>query len=204
MKKYTLFIIAVLLSNITYSQTNKAVTYIDGMQKKFKMMASFAANFTYQTEGSGGSMTGSIVVKGNKFRLKTSGQEIFNNGKEVSTYIKEINEVNISNFDPSEGDLSPAKIYTFDKKAYKLNLVSDSGPIATIELAPNAKSAQVQKINIKISKADSNVKEWTIFNKSGKKQNFKVTKLTPNAGVDDKYFSFDKKAYPGVEINDLR
>jgi outer membrane lipoprotein-sorting protein len=173
------------------------------MQKKFKSMSSFVANFSYQSDG-GGTMTGSITVKGNKFRLKTSGQEIFNNGKEVSTYIKEINEVNISNFDPSEGDLSPAKIYSFDKKAYKMNLVSDAGSMAKIDLSPNAKSAQVQKISIQINKSDSNVKEWTIVNKSGKKQNFKVTKLTPNAGVDDKYFSFDKKAYPGVEINDLR
>jgi outer membrane lipoprotein-sorting protein len=204
MKKITLIIIALLFANASFAQANKAVSYIDGMQKKFKSLTSFAANFTYQTDGAGNSMSGSITVKGNKFRLKTAGQEIFNNGKEVSTYIKEINEVNISNFDPSEGDLSPAKIYTFDKKSYKLNLVSDSGPIAVIELSPNAKTAQVQKINIKISKADSNVKEWTIFNKSGKKQNFKVTKLTPNAGVDDKYFTFDKKAYPGVEINDLR
>ncbi|MHA8065636.1 LolA family protein [Aquirufa sp. ROCK2-A2] len=203
MKKYVIIFSLLTISSFAFSQANKAISYIDGMQKKYKSMSSFAANFSYQTEG-GGPMTGTITVKGNKFRLKTSGQEIFNNGKEVSTYIKEINEVNISNFDPSEGDLSPAKIYTFDKKAYKMSLISDAGSVATIELAPNAKSAQVQKISIKINKFDSNVKEWTIVNKSGKKQNFKVTKLTPNAGADDKFFSFDKKAYPGVEINDLR
>ena len=79
---------------------NKATTYIDNMQKKFKAMGAFSANFSYSSDG-GGTMSGSITVKGNKFRLKTSGQEIFNNGKEVATFIKEINEVNISNFDPS-------------------------------------------------------------------------------------------------------
>ncbi|MFM6948855.1 MAG: LolA family protein [Aquirufa sp.] len=204
MKNYSLIVLVLLVSHLTLAQANKALSYIDGMQKKYKAMSSFAANFSYQTEGGGASMTGSITVKGNKFRLKTSGQEIFNNGKEVSTYIKEINEVNISNFDPNEGDLSPAKIYSFDKKAYKMSLVSEAGPIATVELSPNAKTAQVQKISIKINKSDSSVKEWTIINKSGKKQNFKVTKLNANAGVDDKYFSFDKKAFPGVEINDLR
>jgi outer membrane lipoprotein-sorting protein len=203
MKKYLIIFTFLFSGNFAFSQSNKAVPYIDAMQKKFKSMTSFVANFTYQSDG-GGTMTGSITVKGNKFRLKTSGQEVFNNGKEVSTYIKEINEVNISNFDPSEGDLSPAKIYSFDKKAYKMNLVSDAGSLVKIDLSPNAKSAQVQKISIQINKSDSNVKEWTIVNKSGKKQNFKVTKLSPNAGVDDKFFSFDKKAFPGVEINDLR
>jgi outer membrane lipoprotein-sorting protein len=48
------------------------------------------------------------------------------------------------------------------------------------------------------------VKEWTIVNKAGKKQNFKITKFNPNAGVDDAYFTFNKKSFPGVSVNDLR
>jgi outer membrane lipoprotein-sorting protein len=191
------------LSFSVFAQSNKAVSLIDGMQKKYKAMGSFSANFTYQTDGAA-TMSGSITVKGTKFRLKTAGQEIFNNGKEVSTYIKEINEVNISGFDPEEGDLNPAKIYSFDKKQYKINLVSESAGISTLELAPTTKSAQIQKITLKIESKDFKVKEWTIVNKVGKKQNFKITKFNPNAGVDDAYFTFNKKSFPGVSVNDLR
>lgn len=200
MKKSLLFI---ALSFSVFAQSNKAISLIDGMQKKYKAMGSFSANFTYQTEGAA-SMSGSITVKGTKFRLKTAGQEIFNNGKEVATYIKEINEVNISSFDPSEGDLNPAKIYTFDKKAYKVTLKGESGGFATVELAPVAKGTQVKNITLKINSKDLSVNEWTIINKAGKKQYFKVAKLNPKANADDKLFSFDKKAFPGVEVNDLR
>jgi outer membrane lipoprotein-sorting protein len=200
MKKLLLFI---GLSFSVFAQSNKAISLIDGMQKKYKAMGSFSANFTYQTEGAA-TMSGSITVKGTKFRLKTAGQEIFNNGKEVATYIKEINEVNISSFDPSEGDLNPAKIYTFDKKAYKVTLKGESGGFATVELAPVAKGTQVKNITLKINSKDLSVNEWTIINKAGKKQYFKVAKLNPKANADDKLFSFDKKAFPGVEVNDLR
>lgn len=200
MKKSLLFI---ALSFSVFAQSNKAISLIDGMQKKYKAMGSFSANFTYQTEGAA-TMSGSITVKGTKFRLKTAGQEIFNNGKEVATYIKEINEVNISSFDPSEGDLNPAKIYTFDKKAYKVTLKGESGGFATVELAPVAKGTQVKNITLKINSKDLSVNEWTIINKAGKKQYFKVAKLNPKANADDKLFSFDKKAFPGVEVNDLR
>lgn len=200
MKKLLLFI---GLSFSVFAQSNKAISLIDGMQKKYKAMGSFSANFTYQTEGAA-TMSGSITVKGTKFRLKTAGQEIFNNGKEVATYIKEINEVNISSFDPSEGDLNPAKIYTFDKKAYKVTLKGESGGFATVELAPMAKGTQVKNITLKINSKDLFVNEWTIINKAGKKQYFKVAKLNPKANADDKLFSFDKKAFPGVEVNDLR
>jgi outer membrane lipoprotein-sorting protein len=200
MKKLIVF---VLLSLPVWGQANKAISFIDGMQKKYKSMGSFSANFSYQTDG-GNPMNGSITVKGTKFRLKTAGQEIFNNGKEVATYIKEINEVNISAFDPADGDLNPAKIYTFDKKGYKFTLVSESGGIATVEMVPGAKAAQVKHISLKINTADFTVKSWTIVNKSGKKQVFSVTKLNPKAGADDAFFTFNKKAFPGVEVNDLR
>ncbi|MHA8088315.1 LolA family protein [Aquirufa sp. Wall-65K1] len=202
MKKIIAIVVGVCFSTLSFAQANKASGYIDGMQKKYKAMASFAASFSYATDG-GPAMNGSISVKGTKFRLKTAGQEIFNNGKEVSTYIKEINEVNVSAFDPSDNDLNPAKIYSFDKKAYKISLAGEAGSIATVELVPTSKTAQMQKISIKINTADKSVKEWTITNKAGKKQNFKVLKIESKS-LDDKYFTFDKKQYPGVEVNDLR
>lgn len=196
-------IVFVLLSLTAFGQSNPAVSLIDKMQQKYKGMSSFSANFSYQTDGSA-NMTGSITVKGTKFRLRTAGQEIFNNGKEVATYIKEINEVNISSFDPADGDLNPAKIYTFDKKGYKFKLVSQTGGVAIVDMLPGAKSTQVKLITLKINSADFTVKEWTIVNKAGKKQVFKVTKLNPKAGVNDAYFTFSKKSFPGVEVNDLR
>ncbi|RXK47090.1 LolA family protein [Aquirufa rosea] len=202
MKKIIAIIALVCCNTFIYAQSAKAVGYIDAMQKKYKAMSSFAASFSYATEGAA-PMNGSISVKGTKFRLKTAGQEIFNNGKEVATYIKEINEVNVSAFDPAENDLNPAKIYSFDKKAYKINLAGEEGSTATVELVPNSKNSQMQKISIKINKADHAVKEWTIINKAGKKQNFKVLKIESKS-LDDKFFTFDKKQYPGVEVNDLR
>lgn len=203
MKKSLYIAISLCISLGTFGQSSKALSIIDGMQKMYKSLPSFSANFSYQTDGSG-MMSGSITVKGTKFRLKTAGQEIFNNGKEVSTYMKEINEVNISGFDPEEGDLNPAKIYSFDKKQYKINLVSESAGVVTLELAPTAKPAQIQKISLKIQSTSFKVKEWTIVNKAGRKQNFKITKFNPNAGVDDAYFNFIKKSFPGVSVNDLR
>jgi outer membrane lipoprotein-sorting protein len=189
-------LLLLFLSFSVFAQSNKAVSLIDGMQKKYKAMGSFSANFTYQTDGAA-TMSGSITVKGTKFRLKTAGQVIFNNGKEVATYIKEINEVNISSFDPSEGDLNPAKIYSFDKKAYKIALKGESAGVSTVELSPVAKGTQIKSITLKINSKNLSVNDWT-------KQYFKVAKLNSKVNADDKLFTFDKKAFPGVEVNDLR
>ncbi|PWK29304.1 outer membrane lipoprotein-sorting protein [Arcicella aurantiaca] len=210
MKKYILFFAFCLSISVfsAYSQDSKAGAIIDAMQKKYKTMKSFGASFTYGVDGSSQVLQGNITVKGSKYRLKTGGQEIFNNGKEVSTYIKETNEVNISDYEPSENDLNPAKVYTFDKKGFRyvfVQEVTEGGEsYEVIELSPEKKGTQVSKVKIKLNKKDKSVKSWVITDKNGKRQTFKVNKFTPNVAVDDKYFAFDKSKYPGVEVNDLR
>ena len=210
MKKYILFFTFCLSISVfgAYSQDSKAGAIIDAMQKKYKTMKSFGASFTYGVDGSTQVLQGNITVKGSKYRLKTGGQEIFNNGKEVATYIKETNEVNISEYEPSENDLNPAKVYTFDKKGFRyvfVQEVTEGGEsYEVIELSPEKKGTQVSKVKIKLNKKDKSVKSWVITDKNGKRQTFKVNKFTPNVAVDDKYFAFDKSKYPGVEVNDLR
>ena len=210
MKNKIIFFTLCLLISVfgAYSQDTKASAIIDAMQLKYKSMKTFAATFTYGTDGTTQITQGNITVKGQKYRLKTSGQEIYNNGKEVSTYIKETNEVNISDYEPSENDLNPAKVYTFDKKGFRyvfIQEVNEGGQTyEVIELSPEKKGTQVAKVKIKLNKKDKSVKSWVITDKNGKRQTFKVNKFTPNVAVDDKFFVFDKSKYPDVEVNDLR
>ncbi len=192
----------------SYAQDSKAGAIIDAMQKKYKAMKSFSASFSYGADGTKQTLNGDITVKGQKYRLKLAGQELFNNGKEIATYIKETNEVNISEYEPSDNDLNPARVYTFDKKGYRyvfVEEVKEAGETyEVIELSPEKKGSQIAKVKIKLNKKDKSVKSWIITDKNGKRQTFKVNKFTPNLNVDDKYFAFDKSKYPGVEINDLR
>ena len=210
MKNKILFLSICLSVSIfgAYSQDSKAGAIIDAMQKKYKSMKTFGATFTYGTDGSAQTLQGNITVKGTKYRLKTGGQEIYNNGKEVSTYIKETNEVNISDYEPSESDLNPAKVYTFDKKGFRYVFVQEvkegGESYEVIEMSPEKKGTQVSKVKIKLNKKDKSVKSWVITDKNGKRQTFKVNKFMPNVSVDDTYFVFDKAKFPGVEVNDLR
>jgi outer membrane lipoprotein-sorting protein len=43
-----------------------------------------------------------------------------------------------------------------------------------------------------------------MFDKGGNKYRYSLTKFTPNVKVDDAFFTFDAKKYPGVEVIDLR
>jgi outer membrane lipoprotein-sorting protein len=191
------------------AQDSRATAILDAMSQKYKAFGSFAATFTYSTEGAAGdAYKGNVTVKGPKFRLKLAGQEVFNDGKQVATFVKETNEVNISDYDPTESELSPAKIYNIYKKGYNYKFVweeKDGGQTyEVVELTPQNKQAQVAKVQISVNKKDRVVRSWKITNKNGQTQTFRVDSFTPNVAAPDALFTFDKSKYPGVEVIDLR
>ncbi|MGL4630212.1 MAG: LolA family protein [Leadbetterella sp.] len=213
MKYFILISSFCLLSFTVFSQDKKAKAILDAMSSKYQKMATFAANFTYGNEGANskitGAQTGSVIVKGIKFKIKTAGQEIFNNGKEMFTYVKENNEVNITNPNETDDqDFSPTKIYSIYKKGYtyvfKDEKKDGNDVIETVELTPTTSKSNISKIWISVSKTDRSIKSWRVLDKSGKKMLFRIDKFTPNAPATDASFVFDKKKYPSVEVVDLR
>jgi outer membrane lipoprotein-sorting protein len=73
-----------------------------------------------------------------------------------------------------------------------------------IDLVPEKKDAQFFKIKMYITKKDKSIQSWTMFDKSGNRYKYTLTKFNPNATVADAFFTFDSKKYPGVEVIDLR
>lgn len=198
---FNLLIFSFFSSN---AQDKRANAILDAMSKKYKSLQSFSALFTYGADGNS-SYKGDITTKSGKYRLKLAGQEVYNDGKTVATYVKETNEVNLSNYEPGEGDFNPAKIYTIYKKGYKYSLAEETKDgNAVIELVPQNKAAKIAKVRITVGKKDSAIKSWQITEKSGNKQSFRIDRFTPNVAVADNFFTFDKSKYPGVEVVDLR
>jgi len=208
-----------LLFSITFSQLCVGQTYdplalatLEAMSKKYKAFTSFEAgitsSMTNEVEGIKEEFKGKITVKGDKFRLVMDEQEIINNGTTVWTYLPAAKEVNIDNYDPNSEDINPSKIYEIYKKGYKYLHLGDKTEggvqVEEIDLVPEKKDAQFFKIKMIIVKKDKSIQSWTMFDKSGNKYKYTISKFTPNVAVADALFTFDPKKYPGVEVIDLR
>ena len=106
----------------------EAKKILDGVSNKFKTYKTVQAKFSLKIENSAGKnlgvKTGNVYMKGSKYRITVTGQDIFSDGSNVWTYDKESNEVTISKLDPSANSLTPQKLFTnfYDKDfLYKLN-----------------------------------------------------------------------------------
>lgn len=197
-----------LLTTARAQGDKKSTAILDAMSNKYQKIKSFKAVFTYTPDG-GKPLKGDATVKGTKFRLKMAGQEIFNDGKLMATYIKETNEVNLQDFDPSAGgDLDPTRIYSAYKKGFKYAYLNEKKEGAktfdVVELTSTGKNSQVDKVQIEVSKADNSINSWKIFQKNGQKVTYKVEQFQPDVTVADNFFTFNAKQFPGVEVVDLR
>lgn len=213
MKKAIVVLSLLVISRIGLAQYDpKALEVLEAMSKKYKAIPSFEANLTSaltnESEGVKDEFKGKITVKGDKFRLALEDQEVINNGTTVWTYLPASKEVNVDNFDPKSDEVNPSKIFEMYKKGFKylyMGEQADAGvPCDVVDLVPEKKDAQYFKIKMFISKKGKSVQSWTMFDRSGNRYKYMITKFTPNVKVDDGFFVFDPKKYPGVEVIDLR
>ncbi len=213
MKKPFLALLLMFFVKLTFAQYDaKALETLDAMSKKYKSIPAFEANISYtltnDVEKVNEEFKGKITVKGDKYRLVLPEQEVINNGTTMWTYLPEAKEVNIDNYDPNSDEINPSKIYEIYKKNFKYLYLADKtegGVLCEeIDLVPEKKDAQFFKIKMFISKKDKSIQSWTMFDKSGNRYKYTISKFNPNASVADAFFTFDPKKYPGVEVIDLR
>lgn len=210
---FTLAILIGLGMQSAFAQYDpKAKEILDAMSDRYQEIGAFTSGFSYTMENPTQSINeefdGEITVKGEKFRLKMGGQEIINDGKTVWTYFEEVNEVNIDNYDPGEGDLSPTQIYNAYQRGFKYLYVEDQTEggqtYHVIDLIPEDNTNQFYKIRLFINKDDKTLKRWKIFDKNGTHYTYEITNFNPDAEVNNALFKFDTANYNGVEVVDLR
>lgn len=220
MKKIYLIITSVFFAGILFAQNNSlgandpaAKTILDAVSKKFKTFKAVQAVFTLKVEDAKGKVQGSkkgtVYMKGNRYRISITGQEIFSDGKDIWTYDKASNEVTITQMDQSGNAMTPQKLFTnfYDKDfLYKLNGEKKQANVTVqeIELTPTDKNKNFHKVYLLIDKVKQTIVNTRIMEKSGNKYSYTVNSLNGNAAVSDAIFIFDKKKYPGVEEIDLR
>jgi outer membrane lipoprotein-sorting protein len=200
-------------SNAQVKNDPAAKTILDSVSKKFKTFTTVDATFSYKVESAAGKVlsnkTGSIKLKGTKYRVSFNGQEIFCDGKTVWNYDKAANEVTISKMESSSGMITPQKLFTnfYDKDfLYILNGEKKVGnkTLQEIEMTPVDKSKPFHKVYVQVDKTAQTIYSTKVLENAGNRYTYTISTMKTNKVIADNVFVFDKTKYPGVEEIDLR
>ena len=213
-KLLTLTLVALIaVAQPALAQTDtKAKAILEAVSKKINSLKSLKANFALHLISANGKTNqtkkGSFFMKGKKYRLARGDQEIICDTKTGWTYVKAVNEVQVSSYNPDEQTISPDKLFTnFYDKEYKYRYAGTKKmggkTVDVIELTPIGKDKQFSKVELAVDKANTIV-GGNVFEKNGNRFQYEISGFTPNANLTDAVFTFDAKKYPGVEVVDLR
>ena len=156
MKKITFLLSFIFLNTyFLFSQNDKkALDMLNSMSDNYKKMKGFTSSFTYSmknlTEDITDSFSGKISVRDDKYVLYIEGQKIINDSKTVWTYLEDLNEVTISDFDPTEQDISINNVFEVYKEGYKHKFINKVNGINNVEIYPDDEDKSYFKISFAI------------------------------------------------------
>ncbi len=191
---------------------SKADQILKEMIKKSKTYETIKADFTYKLENKknkvNDSYSGTVLIKGENYRLNVAGQTVIFNKNTVWTFIKSANEVQINSVEDNEDAVTPNKIfsgsYLTNFRPKYINETNRQGKkLHVIDLIP-LKGKSFFKVRIEIDKASLQIVTFGVYDKNGSVYSYTINKFQTNLKINDAEFIFKASDFPGAEINDMR
>ena len=149
-----------------------------------------------------GSTYGSISIKGRKFHASTPEAIVWFDGKTQWTYMKNNDEVNVSN--PTEAELQAINPYNFIniyKQGFKLSSKKVNNSYE-VHLKATDKKRKIQEMYIIVDQQSYRPTHVKMF-QNGKWTVLLISSLK-STSLNDGLFQFNAKDFPQAEIIDLR
>ena len=198
--KKTAFIIMMLLLCVGAS-AESAKSILDKAAATVSNPSGVQANFEMRSKQFGNT-TGTISIKGRKFHASTPQAIIWFDGKTQWTYMKQNDDVNISN--PTEEELQAINPYNFIniyKNGFKLSSKKVNNSYEVYLKATN-KKRKIQEMYIIVDQ--QTYRPTHVKMQQNGKWSVLIINNLKSTSLGDNLFQFNAKDFPQAEIIDLR
>ena len=211
MKKIiTLFLSICISVTNAIGQDKLATDILENLSETTKIYSSISIEFdhifTNKSAGINEKSRGKLDLEGENFRIDMPQQLIINNGTTHWIYLKEMNEVQIMDYDLEDEDaLSPNKLFTVYDEDYKSAYVEAKSVngvrMHIINLFPK-ESGPIMKIRLTINALKSQISILALYDKNGGIYTYNIKSFKTNQELPP--FNFNTTNHPDVEVIDLR
>jgi outer membrane lipoprotein-sorting protein len=198
------------VSLMAFGQDEKAKGILDKVSAKTKAYKTIKVEFkiTITPAGEGEPITnsGKASMMGEKYFVQLDEQDIYCDGKTITTHLKEEDECYTSDVEESseDGIVSPNEMLTIWEDGYKYKYVKETTvgdvPAHQIHLYPkDAAKSKFHTIILKINKEKNEVMTVLIKAKDGSKMQYTLISLEADTDIPSSTFVFDRSKHPEVE-----
>ncbi|MBO7133864.1 MAG: outer membrane lipoprotein carrier protein LolA [Bacteroidales bacterium] len=156
------------------------------------------------------SYKGSAIYKSGLYKMDIMGQVVYSDGKTNWTYLKDAEEINITNNSENEAFMTnPQAILKDYKSKFKVNYISDkfekNRALMEFDFFPKQiDNKKYSKITIRIDKTKKQIFSVRYVGKDGVNYLVEIDKMLENPTIQDSEVKFNKTLYPDAEIIDMR
>jgi outer membrane lipoprotein carrier protein len=189
----------------------KARTVLDAAGKKMLSYTTMKINFTFTEaeEGQEGvSRKGRLWTKGDRYHLRFAGQEVFSDGKTKWTFIRDAEEVHITNVSDGDDDLANprALLNNYDRR-FTVRWIREETHkgkrVDVVDLYPRERKGY-HRVRLRIEKSSQNLLGTTVFYTNNISHNIDIDRFVTNEPIADSHFVWNSAQHPNVEVIDLR
>ena len=206
-----LFLSILLITSIfeCKGQDQIAKNILDQLSETTRLYENIRIEFSFElsnkTHNINDIQNGVLELEKNKFRILMQDQIIVNDGTTQWLYLKESNELQITENDPEENTMNPNEIFTIYEKGYKYQYIGkkniDGKEYDIIDLFTE-ESSNFIKTTLTINTSKNQIKKIRMQDKNGGTYDYLINNFESNITLDE--FEFESKKYPEIEIIDLR
>jgi outer membrane lipoprotein carrier protein len=156
---------------------------------------------------------GTLILDKDKFRLTLGESEVLCDGKTVWNFLKEANEVYISDADQenSSDDFfinNPSDLFTFYQQGFKYRLTREvdymNKTYFEIDIYPEDLDKNYHTVKLLVEKKNYRIYSAEAFGKGGANHTLILKDYRPKVHTSDTTFVFNPDEHAGVEIVDTR
>lgn len=213
MKKTISILTAILFLGVGFAQDEaKAKAILDKASAKTKgyetLTIKFGVTISSPDSDEPISQKGTVQIKGDMYKLNITDQEVYCDGVNITTYLKEDNECYKSLLEDAEEDvISPKEILTIWEKGYKYRYDGTqdyAGSVCdVIFLYPkDPANSDFHTVKLLIDQTKSEVVYVYLKGKDGTNMKYKLVDMQRDLEIGDGEFKFNEGEHPGVECFD--
>lgn len=213
MNKIIFSISILFFLGLTPIWAQNAKSILDKAAESYAKAGGVTAKFTLNTKEINAkhiySQDGTAYMKGDKFKIEVPEAITWFDGKTQWIYMKDSEEVNITN--PTGAELqaiSPSMLFSIYKHGYDLKYNGEktvNGKIVQeVEMTAQHKKIDLKKVIVQINKATNIFSKIVLTDVNGMENTLIINSYTTNSNLVDNSFVFNPKDYPKVELIDLR
>ena len=213
-----IFLLAAILMTVSFLQAQsdeKSKSILDKVTENTKSYKTISAEFAFTQDNDEmdihENISGDIKIKGKKYQVSLSdmGVQIYSDGETIWNYMKDGNQVTISNIEDGGNDLmDPANLFNIYEKGFESKFVEENTvngkTVYVIDLFPETDEHEVKKITINIDKSTMMLQSAKLQSTDGNTYGIDIKKMNTDIDLSDNELAFNKDKYPDLEIIDLR